>query len=86
MIYISWKAYRLKNEQTQNALANHCSTHKPDWLGILEPKIRSSLPQNYLKKLKLNLLIKNSRQNSRLNIWVFCRQDLANIGCYPCHF
>lgn len=78
MICITWNIRGLGNEQSRNALSDLCSSHKPDWVAILEPKIlSSSLPRRYLSGLKLTLYMENSRLGMRPNIWVLYRPDLA---------
>lgn len=61
MICLAWNVHGLGNEQTQNALSHLCSSHKMDWLAILEPRIMSSsLPRRYLSGLKLRIFAENN--------------------------
>lgn len=78
MICISWNVCGLGNDQTQNALETLCTTHKPDWISIYEPKILpNQLPRQFLRKLNLTLVAINERPCSRPNIWVLCRPHIT---------
>lgn len=80
MVCLSWNVCRLGNKQTRNAIDNLCISHKPDLVAIYEPKItKDALLRNFLHKLNLTFLTNNERPNMRLNIWIVCRPQLADL-------
>lgn len=77
MIVLSWNICGLGNDQSQLALENLCTTHKPDWISLYESKIMfENLPNNFLRRINMVLFASNVRLNSRSNIWIFCKLEL----------
>ena len=72
MIVLYWNIRGINNGKSQEALKNHCSNHKPDYLFLSEPLVDfHKIPSYFWASIGMQLVTTNSRPNKIPSLWIF---------------